>query len=139
MSARPPATRDVFELLGGLSIYGRIAFPQGERDKGKPGESRRRKATRLPHAVRVPRQSGRRTSWEGVMHVRYGQFWVLMAVVLLAACDLQPRSGTGVDNPVAQIAVDPDKRPLDPQQSFHFRVFGRPQAADSMPVPVRGA
>src|SRR5207247_6449052 len=71
------------------------------------------------------------------MHVRYGQFWVLMAVVLLAACDLQPRSSTGVDNPVAQIVVYPDTLTLDPQQSFQFRVFGRTQAGDSMPVSVR--
>ena len=71
------------------------------------------------------------------MHVRCGQFWVLMAVVLLAACDLQPRSGTGVDNPVAQIVVYPDTLTLDPQQSFQFRVFGRTQAGDSMPVSVR--
>src|SRR5260221_2271661 len=34
---------------------GRIAPLEGGRDKGKPGESRGRKATRLRHAVHVPR------------------------------------------------------------------------------------
>src|SRR6266850_1768350 len=61
MPARPPATRDVIECVGGLFHFRPIAIPSRERDKGKPGESRRRKAPRLPHAVRVPRQSSRRS------------------------------------------------------------------------------
>src|SRR5216110_712742 len=60
-----------------------------------------------------------------------------VAALVIASCDLQPRSGTGVDNPVAQIVVYPDTLTLDPQQSFQFRVFGRTQAGDSMPVSVR--
>ena len=71
------------------------------------------------------------------MYVRSAQSWVLMAVVLLAACDLRPRNSTGVDNPVTGVVVYPDSLTLDPQQSFQFRVFGRTQAGDSVPVSVR--
>ncbi len=71
------------------------------------------------------------------MYVRSAQSWVLMAVVLLAACDLRPRNSIGVDNPVTGVVVYPDSLTLDPQQSFQFRVFGRTQAGDSVPVSVR--
>jgi len=61
---------------------------------------------------------------------------IVMAVVLLAACDIHAR-GTGVDNPVTQVVVFPDTLTLDPFQSFQFRAFGRTDAGDSVPVSVR--
>src|SRR5882672_9768355 len=70
------------------------------------------------------------------MYVRSKQSWLLMAVVLLTACDLRARNSLGVDNPVTQVVVYPDSLTLDPQQSFQFRVFGRTQAGDSVPVSV---
>jgi len=70
------------------------------------------------------------------MYVRSKQSWFLMAVVLLTACDLRARSSLGVDSSVAQVVVYPDSLTLDPQQSFQFRVFGRTQAGDSVPVSV---
>ena len=60
-----------------------------------------------------------------------------VAALVIASCDIRPRSSTGVDNPVAQIVVYPDTLTLDPQQSFQFRVFGRTQVGDSVPVSVR--
>src|SRR5207244_3116014 len=58
MSARPPATRQASEFLAAVSLLGSSTTavrqdrtPSRERDKGKPGESRGRKAPRLPHAV----------------------------------------------------------------------------------------
>jgi len=41
------------------------------RDDGKPGESRGRKATRLPHPQWMPRQSGRRTGLCTVVRACY--------------------------------------------------------------------
>ena len=62
--------------------------------------------------------------------------WLLMVMVLLAACDLRPRGGTGVDVPITQVVVAPDTLTLDPQQSFQFHAFGRTDAGDSLPVSV---
>src|SRR5438309_556220 len=39
--------------------------------------------------------------------------------------------------PVTQVVVYPDTLTLDPFQSFQFRVFGRTEAGDSVPVSVR--
>src|SRR5438046_824410 len=59
-SARPPATRE-FSRAAGLFFCRRshnagpkgfLSPPRGG-DKGKPGENRRRKAPRLPHALRA--------------------------------------------------------------------------------------
>jgi len=65
--------------------------------------------------------------------------WIaaLTGLAALAACNLQKRSATGVDNSVTQVVVYPDTLTLDPQQSFQFRVFGRTQAGDSVSVAVR--
>jgi hypothetical protein len=57
-------------VSGHSTSHGRIAPPREVRDKGKPGESRRRKATRLPRGEVVelpsdcsaPGQSSRRTA-----------------------------------------------------------------------------
>src|SRR6185295_17040884 len=86
--------------------------------------------------MRVPCQSSCRISWEGIMSGRGRKSWLLMVLVLLAACDLRPRGGTGVDIPIAQVVVFPDTLTLDPQQSFQFRAFGRTDAGDSVPVSV---
>ena len=70
------------------------------------------------------------------MYFRNRQWWVLVAGVLLAGCDLRLRGSTGVDVPVTQVIVYPDALTLDPQQSFQFRVFGRTETGDSVPVSV---
>ena len=72
------------------------------------------------------------------MCFRGTKFWLLTTTLLLTACDLQPR-GTGVDNPVTQVIVFPESLVLDPSQSYQFRVFGRTQVGDSVPVSVRWA
>ena len=61
----------------------------------------------------------------------------LAVLTALTACDIQRNPGTGVDNPVAQVMVSPDTSTLDPFESHQFRVFGRTQAGDSVPVTVR--
>jgi len=43
--------------------------------------------------------------------------WLLTAV---AACDLRPRSSTGVNDPVTRVVVSPDSTMLDPSQSYPF-------------------
>ena len=55
----------------------------------------------------------------------------------LTACDVGRNPGTGVDNPVAQVVVLPDTLTLDPFANYQFRVFGRTQVGDSVPVTVR--
>src|SRR5437764_8050070 len=58
-SARPPATRDFPRAAGDFFVgartthVGRIPVPSPGGEKGKPGESRGRKAPRLPHALRA--------------------------------------------------------------------------------------
>jgi len=73
------------------------------------------------------------------MYGRGKKSWFLMALMLLTACDLRPRGGTGVDIPIAQVVVSPDTLTLDPQQSFQFQAFGRTDAGDSVPVSVSWA
>ncbi|HXO86779.1 MAG TPA: hypothetical protein VN803_14755, partial [Gemmatimonadales bacterium] len=60
---------------------------------------------------------------------------VLTALALLAACEIPIRSG--VDNSVTQVVVYPDTLTLDPFQNFQFRVFGRTETGDSVPVSVQ--
>src|SRR5204862_8049363 len=60
-----------------------------------------------------------------------------VAALVIASCDIRPRSSTGIDNPAAQIVVYPDRLTLDPQQSFQLRVFRRTQLAASVPLSVR--
>src|SRR5256885_10898774 len=55
----------------------------------------------------------------------------------VAACELRPRSGVGVDDPVTQVVVSPDSTMLDPLQSYQFHVYGRTEVGDSVPVSVR--
>src|SRR5882724_6708918 len=62
---------------------------------------------------------------------------VVLAAAVLTACDVQRNPGTGVENPVTQVFVSPDSFTLDPFESHQFRVFGRTQAGDSVPVTVR--
>src|SRR6266487_3325019 len=68
--------------------------------------------------------------------MRMAALTIPAVTAVLTACDLRPR-GTGVDNPVTQVIVFPDSLTLDPFQSYQFRVFGRTQVGDSVPVSVR--
>src|SRR5258707_273511 len=69
------------------------------------------------------------------MSIRRTQSWVLM-VMVLAACDLRARDGTGVENPVTQVVVSRDTLILDRKQSFQFQVSGGTQTGDSVLVAV---
>src|SRR5256885_14600009 len=62
---------------------------------------------------------------------------ILTLLAAVAACELRPRSGVGVDGPVTQVVVSPDSTMLDPSQSYQFRVYGRTEVGDSVPVSVR--
>src|SRR5256885_9487416 len=62
---------------------------------------------------------------------------ILTLLAAVAACELRPRSGVGVDDPVTQVIVSPDSTMLDPSQSYQFRVYGRTEVGDSVPVSVR--
>jgi uncharacterized protein YjdB len=69
--------------------------------------------------------------------IRVAAVVIPAAAAVLTACDVRRNPGTGVDNPVAQVIVSPDTLTLDPFESYQFRVFGRTQAGDSVPVSVR--
>jgi uncharacterized protein YjdB len=75
------------------------------------------------------------------MHARTTLPWALTVLTALAAvltaCEMQRNPGTGVDDPVAQVIVSPDTLTLDPFEAHQFRVFGRTEAGDSVPVAVR--
>jgi hypothetical protein len=64
---------------------------------------------------------------------------ILTILAAVAACELRPRSSVGVDDAVTQVVVSPDSTMLDPSQSFQFRVYGRTEVGDSVPVSVRWA
>jgi len=64
---------------------------------------------------------------------------ILTLLAAVAACDLRARSGIGADDTVTQLVVSPDSTMLDPSQSYQFRVYGRTEVGDSVPVSVRWA
>ncbi|HEY6090757.1 MAG TPA: hypothetical protein VIV83_02065, partial [Gemmatimonadales bacterium] len=70
------------------------------------------------------------------MNARRGQYWPFIVIALGAACNLKPRDGLGVDNPVTQVLVAPAALTIDPLQSFQFQAYGRTQAGDSVPIAV---
>src|SRR5947207_6781980 len=128
MSARPPATREVFELLGGLSIYGRIASPQGSATKANPAKAgdAKLRGYRTPFACHASRAA--EPLREGsFMRSRTPLLYILWLLTAVAACDLRPRSSTGVNDPVTRVVVSPDSTMLDPSQSYQFGVYGRTQ------------
>ena len=71
------------------------------------------------------------------MRSRTPLLYILWLLTAVAACDLRPRSSTGVNDPVTRVVVSPDSTMLDPSQSYQFGVYGRTQVGDSVPVSVR--
>src|SRR5260370_219959 len=99
-------------LGGGRSRVG------GEGEKGKPGERRGRKAPRLPHAFACHASRAAEPLREGsFMRSRTTLPCILTLLTALAACDLRPRSSTGVNDPVTRVVVSPDSTMPDPSQS----------------------
>src|SRR5207237_4720209 len=110
------------------------APPRGEREKGKPGESRGRKAPRLPHSVRVPCRSSHRSSRKrGLMFSRAPLLWVLTLLTAVTACSLKPRP-TGPGSDIARVVVLPESVALGPQQTQPFRAAGITAAGDTVPT-----
>src|SRR6266540_80819 len=145
MSARPPATRDGFELVAAVFVleYGRIAPPSGgsvtKANPAKAGDAKPRgyRTSLACQASRAAELSEER----GFMLSRTTAFWTATILTALAAgltaCDVQRNPGTGVDNPVAQVRVFPESVALDPSESHQFQAYGRTAAGDSVPVSVR--
>src|SRR6266550_2982638 len=147
-SAGPPAHRPFGSKLAALRFFwvsnkrssaGRSPLPRGSAKKANPakaGDAKPRgyRTLRRAKPVELPNLLG------GDMYFYNKGYRLVTALVLLAACDLRPRGGgTGVDTPVTQVVVYPDALTLDPFQSFQFRVFGRTEAGDSVPVSVSWA
>src|SRR6266699_2671056 len=68
MTHKGPGWRLFFLEVVRKVLFGRIAPLAGGARKGKPGESRGRKATRLPHAVLVPASRAAEPPGRGYVH-----------------------------------------------------------------------
>src|SRR5213592_3104156 len=95
MSARPPATRDVLELPGGLFRLRQIAPPfEGSATKANPAKAgdAKPRGYRTPFACHASRAA--EALRRGFMHPRTTLPWALAGLAVLAACELPTRPPT---------------------------------------------